>query len=42
MRVRGEAFERFSSSSATVIPLLIHKRVIKAGWGMLLEKLFSA
>ena len=41
VRVRGEPFRLFSSSYATFIPPLIHKRVIKLGWGMLPEKLFS-
>ena len=39
MRVRGEAFGLFSLSYAIVIPHLIHKRLIKARWGMLPEKL---
>ena len=40
-RARGEAFRLFSSYFATFTPLLIHKRVIKAGSVMFLEKLFS-
>ena len=40
MRVRGEDLEHFSSVSLNATPLWIHKRVIKAGWGIFLEKLF--
>ena len=38
--VRGEALGNFSSVSLNVTPPLIHKRVIKVGWGIFTEKLF--
>ena len=41
VRVRGEDLGHFSSVSMNVTLSLIHKRVIKAGWGIFLEKLFS-
>ena len=41
VRVRGEDIGHFSSVSLNVTPPLIHMRVIKAGWGIFPEKLFS-
>ena len=42
VRVRGEAIDYFSSISLNVTPPLMHGRVIKVGWGIFPENLFSA
>ena len=41
VRVRGEDLGHLSFVSLNVTPPLMHRSVIKVGWGIFTEKLFS-